>query len=596
MKKIKTIFLISLLISSSVMIIVNNEVDVVASGGGGEGENESGWLDYDFMMEITEEFSNVIHNESIWNGKIPRGRTWGTDGDRWTANYTYKKMEKECGLTDVKQLPIGPIDKEGEGYTEEDYSSKIEVQDFQITINHPNYPYENPIPTSEIFPIPRATDLETEYYEYEYVRIIEVPNPNEYRPETWPFAGTYNNYSLNLTQEGSDFDLIIGNISYINISSNETVPEDHEGKVFLIDDVEGETQSRIDNMTNASGCIIIRDNTIGPGYSDTSNCTFSIANITENDDNQDNLTQIKNLLEGNETIIVDNYLKNGYLTFTYNLEDCPGLPGLPLQWFIFRKISKNEDSEDYYEDWAWVTGRARWLYDNDRKRVEGFFLYDSYETHFMTNPYFDKNGEGVPALPIFSVGYSVGNWLLTHQCTTTISGYLEQKYIEQTETDPGIVSYNVVGYRNITHSPDDSIVVISNRYDGGFWGEAAGDCALGGGVVLSIAKYFEDNDITPRYNLTFLMDTGEEYGRAGARHFRDSHPLYYKNKCIRWIGADQLGFNQAGTKLGVIWSQKSTRDIVWAIANTSKYYEKSNYNFEGWPKHPDYSYSKSEVR
>ena len=114
--------------------------------------------------------------------------------------------------------------------------------------------------------------------------------------------------SHSLFQERTGF----AGISYINISSNETVPEEHEGKVFLIDDVEDETQYRIDNMTNASGCIIIYDNADGPEHSDTSDCNFSIAKVEENDDNQDNLTQIKNLLESNETIIIDNYLKNGY--------------------------------------------------------------------------------------------------------------------------------------------------------------------------------------------------------------------------------------------------------------------------------------------
>ena len=73
MNKLKSVLIIGLLLSVSVMVIVNDESDVKASGGGGGNENE--WLDYDFMMEVTEELSNVIHREDIdWLNDIPRGR------------------------------------------------------------------------------------------------------------------------------------------------------------------------------------------------------------------------------------------------------------------------------------------------------------------------------------------------------------------------------------------------------------------------------------------------------------------------------------------------------------------------------------------
>ena len=134
MNKIKTVFLIGLLLSASVLVMVNNESNVEASGGGGEGSGSSKGgigLDNGFVWNVTKELSNIIRN--VYNpdeGDIPKGRAWGTDGDRYAQNRTEDWMEVDCGLSEVQKITIGYLDKSG--YEDRQYSSKIVVNEFNL--------------------------------------------------------------------------------------------------------------------------------------------------------------------------------------------------------------------------------------------------------------------------------------------------------------------------------------------------------------------------------------------------------------------------------------------------------------------------------
>ena len=117
-----------------------------------------------------------------------------------------------------------------------------------------------------------------------------------------------------------------------------------------------------------------------------------------------------------------------------------------------------------------------------------------------------------PAIPIYSVNNSVGLFLRNNHCTTTVSGDLTQVFKQQTESTPGVTSYNVVAYRD--GIDNSKTMIINNRLDN-WWNPGPGDSGAGGAIVLGLAKYFNDNHITPKINLTFLFTTGEEYGNRG---------------------------------------------------------------------------------
>ncbi|MBE3122596.1 MAG: M28 family peptidase, partial [Thermoplasmata archaeon] len=215
-----------------------------------------------------------------------------------------------------------------------------------------------------------------------------------------------------------------------------------------------------------------------------------------------------------------------------------------------------------------------WRLLNDRpchwnKQCKGIILYDTTnDCHFMLSvPGFSY------ALPYLTVNLSVGVFLSEYHDDTTISGYINQVYLDETAQQPhGAIGYNVMGNLTIDKSPDDATVVISNRYDG-MWGQTPGDSGVGAAIVLGIAKYFVDNSIKPKYNLTFLFTTGEEYGFKGAKHFNDSHDYNIKY----WFILDQLAFDQSDAALCLHYNNNDNQKIIDAIVNDSHYYSRTGY-------------------
>ncbi len=202
------------------------------------------------------------------------------------------------------------------------------------------------------------------------------------------------------------------------------------------------------------------------------------------------------------------------------------------------------------------------------------------------------------SLPIFSVSGTIGQMLNVMQESITVDGFITQEYKKQTEDDPGVISHNVVAYRNISQSPDNAIVVLSNRMDS-WWAECPGDASTSGAILLGISKYMEDNDITPKYNLTFLFTTGEEYGMRGAQHYVDSHPKDEYNYKY-WIGFEQLGFHYPSDAVHNLTLSTYNPDLypyLCAIQNQTDYEDRMNSEYfqyinlaskTGWDGAEDY--------
>ena len=596
MKKKIFVLVVTMLMVLSAIVIIHSDTEVEASGGegGGSGSGNNGiGLDNGFVWNVTRDLSDIIRTEyDIKKGDIPKGRAWGTDGDRHAQNLTeaWMKNESYCGLSEVQKITIGYLDE----HPERNYSSKIVVNDFRLSISHPNknYPFENPMPLTELFPIAcgyKNHESNTVTYNYsmdeeDNVKIFRWFEPSENRGINWPIGGTLTNYSLNVSCEIlNKYETIIGNVSYIE--SSEQIPDFQEGMVFMMNE-STECEEKIANITNASGCILIYNETRDYAYQKASDLNLSAIRINETDN--DNLTDIIDMLKNNETMIVDNVLNEDVVTFTYNLDEPIGLP---FGDFMF--LSQIRDPlviESQYEDWKQILKRAwvfYWLNLLPNRQCHGFIIYDSFDTHFMTHAMRDWRWFGEvwgnrSPLPVFSVNYSVGNWIWEN--TTPIignaeaSGYLNQTYAQQTTESPGVISYNVVGYRNISNNPDNSTVIISSRIDG-MWGETPGDSGTGNAVMLGIAKYFNENDITPKHNLTFLMTTGEEYGMRGAHHFKDSHKGRDGINYILWLGTDELAMEQEDLVLNIGCQYKEHKKIVEIIINETDYEERNQYKY-----------------
>jgi len=588
MKKIVSVIVCMLVCLSSILII-SDELEVEASGGGGEGCDGGIGLDYDYMWNITENLSYVIFNEKVYprdKNIIRKGRGFGTDGDRWTALNLLKPNMTMMGLENVKELLIGPIKKLK--YIDRYYSSMIEVLDLKFEINNTNYTRDKNglpcnVPKNETFPVPSGFKHKPLFgkmtYNYTFngsdkIRVL----PQNMTKRWWPLgqfsSRTYYNVSSSAISTG-DFDKIIGKVTYIE--SNQSMPTEQEFVIFMIDEVAG-CEDKLNNVTNATGIVLIHNETTDYSAEGLTNRSFNSVRVNSS---TTNLTSVIEDLKNGTLMFADNILDNETITFT---ECCTPAWWPDYNFFIICNMSN---------EWWGLKSAFVWglnYYPEKQYKCKGWIIHDNIpsDTHYMIlhnrdwyrlgkNPNPDKNKRAIPffSLPIFSINHTIGKWLIENadDSNTTIVGYMNQLFKKENHSGPpsswtpGIEAYNIIGNITIDKSPEDKIVIISNRYDG-WWGQTPGDSGLGGGIVLAIVKYFKDHNITPKYNLTFLMTTGEEMGFRGAQHYSDDHE---DDKVVFWIGTDQLGLDVNGSTLKIDLKYESTNDTVMAIANETNY-------------------------
>lgn len=161
-------------------------------------------------------------------------------------------------------------------------------------------------------------------------------------------------------------------------------------------------------------------------------------------------------------------------------------------------------------------------------------------------------------VPIFSVNGSIGKKLgEVEGCNySKIDYYINQSYRKNIE------SYNVIG--TIPGEDHTKTVIIGNHYDS-WWGQCSGDSAASNGILLGIAKYILDNNLTPKYDIDFISFAGEEYGFRGSYY----HSLSNEEKEIPFmLSLDQLAYDQSSPDVFLdLWPnnkyvEKTMREII----------------------------------
>jgi hypothetical protein len=602
MKHQKILVIIMTLVLSIVNILqVSNDDRVVASAGEGNyGDSDSnGGINLSYIWDRVLDFSEVIYKAYDPEREIPKGRAFGSKGANYTIwNITIPRMT-EMNLNDTHPEQIKHI--EGRDW---EYTTIINVTDFQLTVNNDDYPFPKNIPKTESFLITAgrnnvyptyAGGIPTFNNSFDNVLII----PDNMTGASI-FGGLFNNFSLKITDYPrlkNVTSFILGNLTYIPDDENVPYYDDSLERIFLLNESPN-CQNQLDNITNASGVIIIDDLTLGMKSIDASACSYSVASISNT-----NGTDILNILNNYNYVLVDNV--TGNLTLTYNFSDTGIWPN--TDFIIIDRIpDHNELAEGVgfptglltgdppynFNNYmgCWYTKTVGWWLINrfwdflNKGQCKGIILYSSFEHHWMihtelnwmNNDYSLKNELGkieTPRIQTFTLNSTVGSFLVNNKSCTTLSGYGNQELLKETTSAPAVDAYNVIGNITIDQSPDNAIAIYSNRIDG-WWGQTPGDSGIGGAIILGIAKYFQDYGIKPKYNLTFLFTTGEEIGCRGAYHYNHSHP---SDNIIYWFGLDQLGMDQADQELQVYYKNSTHENIINATKNQTRYKERTNY-------------------
>ncbi len=551
-KKIIGIFIcIMLLITSALTTLIIPEKTNVVASPEEESKEEIG-LDMDYIWTQLGNISNVTY-KAYDPTDIPKGRSFGSRGGNYTIENILKpEMRNTSNLENVTTEQLQYIN-----ISCNNYSSIINVSDFSLTVNQigsPTYPYENPIPKEEMFPIAVKKIFKC-FWTYNYTFSDAEIKPMN-MTKFWPIWGDFERTIQILDFEflNDNYLPLIGNVSYIPENGSIPSPEEQFLQVFLLDDVNG-VQEKLENITNASGVIIIDSG--NPRIADASNCSYPVVLIYS-----DGGDDVKNLLD-NYIVVVDNVRSlSRKLTFTYD----PDLFREPFvvidripdynEFLQFTKINNVFNNLFYFFIkliFGTYPGFQTYLTCLQFKTIfllfhphcRGVILYDSDDYHFMWSMNTQTMKIFYPK-PVICVNKTVGQYLRDHCDNFTLSGFVNQTYLEEKQGAPGAIGDNIYGNITIDKSPDDAIAIISNRYDG-MWGQTPGDSGVGTAIVLGIAKYFKDHpSVKPKYNLTFLFTTAEEYGFHGARFHCDNH----SDQNIKyWLIHDQLGFDQEDCKL-----------------------------------------------
>jgi hypothetical protein len=573
-KKLFGIFICAIMISGG-LITIFRQPDVKADTGIQWPKNSIG-LDLGYLWNVTNHVSNVVHTS--YNGTdIRKGRFFGSKGDKDTADYINSQLIIDCsfGSQNVKKIRIKPI-VEGD-YNSNYYSDVFDVNATSLTINTPgflNKPgiHDRTIQTNDFYPLPAVLNIngnERKTFSFNDSRVLALVDFDSLFPK-W-LTGLN---PLNLSYTAQNNDTIIGNVTYI--PTNESMPTFQSyDTVYLIDEVEG-CSSKLENITNASGAILLHDNSIGDRCN-TSNYNFPIVRVSSS---ENNVTRVKQLLENHTTVFADTTIYNNLLTFAYDFNSPLCYPG--YKFSILFNFSSDESYDCYY-----IAGRCLALFLRDKNHGENpsVIIYDGVNQQLHNMFAHSLNWYRNPAMPFIaipgvSVNRTIGEFLRDHSpCQdNTISGYITEIYRhenhESIPPQPAAETYDVAAYLNITKSPQDKTIVISNRYDS-MWGECPGDSGCGTGIVMGIAKYFKDYNITPKYNLTFLFTTGEEEGYRGAQYYSDLHE---NDNIIKWIGFDQLGIHNIS--LVNYFKNPIDNQICREIANETNYTGRTHYNIE----------------
>jgi hypothetical protein len=195
-------------------------------------------------------------------------------------------------------------------------------------------------------------------------------------------------------------------------------------------------------------------------------------------------------------------------------------------------------------------------------KCRGLIMYDfnkdCHDMIYFGGPYKNR-------LPVVYINGSDGDRILDNIENLKIDLYLKQSF------NKSIVSYNVIGQLNGTDS--SKTFVLSSLYDS-WWCQGTADSAIGVGVVMAIAKYYVEHDIIPKYNMKFILFSGEEYDIRGAIYYEANH----SDERIEYIlDLNQIGFtqNEPRLTLDIVGNKKQFLDEVWNVAERTDYAERT---------------------
>jgi hypothetical protein len=513
MKKKINVLIVTLLICITVILVTPDDWKIKATSGG-DGEGDIG-LNCSYIYEKTEELSKVI-DEAYFGNDLRKGRVFGSEGEHLAKNLIKNWMENELDLyTTVDEIesksPLWNKSKENEwgNFIMIKIPEKIDILEKAIKINGTEDI------DCHIRPRWNKTGLDNVRLLYKYPRNKLTHN------------FSYSN--VKIKHRKYDLRTKLDNWLY-NISDD------------ILDD------ENIDSLMSLLGYILLE-------YEEDFGFTWE--DWIENPVNSSNHAWYDSFNQSLNAICSEKYV------FIDSID--PGRE--PLWWSALKELEEKIPIQligllsgivellEFIEMLLWNFFSNVLPCSAD---CIGLMLYD------FNNETYNMDLRSFMPLPTIYINGSLGMRINNSVNNYTMDFWLNQSWNSSVE------SYNVIGQINGTDP--NKTVILSCLYDS-WWNQGTADAAIGMAMVLGIAKYFNDYNITPKYNLKFIAFGGEEYGCRGSYSYEGKTQ---SENVITIIDLNQLGFKQEDPELElkIRTNNVTVNNTLWEITNETHYLDR----------------------
>ena len=505
-QKIKVMLIVGLLYLSSIVILNSNAIAKAIP----EAVED---LDYRYIRNFTADLSRIILDENVYPpGTIPKGRFFGSVGEQHAAKEILQDEMIDIGLYNPSLDPP--------------FLDKLTNLDFKY------FRFKAVPPRLDL-----TTKLEILAKGLTVINLTNQSNPVEEEIIDCYISPFWNNSTLNLFY---DMDKLTYNFTFENLTIDNVPTENCYytpcNNTWFNGFLNNATVLELILSNDSSYDLPILWNSTMPLFEDYYNFSFENIDLNDNSTWPSGYVRYDNNETEDYVLIQEHSLFNPFS----DVDAWKPPKKIPISLIPIIVVLR--------EKYSWV------LWHKMNPHCKGMIRFDTdpkaYDMNFDTTP-----------IPKIYINGTKGKPIFNDRNNYTISYYINQSYNEN------VISYNVIGQINGT---DTSKTVIVSCLLDSLWCQGTADSAIGMGIVMAIAKYFKDHDITPKYNIKFIGFCGEEYGIRGAKYYEAAHK---DEEIIYVIDLNQLGFTQKQPELhlDILSNNLGFLNEIWEIAKQSSY-------------------------
>jgi len=548
-----------MLLLTTVLVIVPDDLNVKAEAGSG-GDNGEIAFNFTFIQNLSEKLSNVIF-EAYEGNDLRKGRFFGSDGEHFAALNILKPKMIEMGLYNPCSGSEPYLEKIENIHSEPflrgsftNLTEDLQPNSYGITI----YDIDNDTNiTLTDFHIEPTWNWRMLYGAAKSIAgYLDDKLPWEVEPEdiiaifeNWAI----DDYGINMAMNES---WLTKNVSYSNLS---LVPRPTNFSWFWeFLDKEMENISNNESITDYSSLMAY----IIPKFQD--HYDFKFGELTPD----------------NASDIFSWYYDVNWTPpppigeeedFIYIVEDNSHNPNVSREPTYFKEFFEKIDNwwKEYFpklDRWticgdftdavlAVTVAFEMLLWNRTMPNCKGVIQFNHED-----NKYDMQNMVGA-ALNSLYINGSMGKLINASKDNYKVSFWIDQSWMDDVE------SYNVIG--QINGKDQSKTVILSGLYDC-WYNQGTVDGAIGMSIVLAIAKYFKENDITPKYTIRFVGYAAEEANFGGAYNYEALH----LDEDIIWvIDLNQFGFSQpdVNTTLNIATNDLPVQLVLPHIIDNTDY-------------------------